>query len=82
MPEPKFFIHKNTRHLVMTFEWFKKNEDLIASLLEVYYFDDKKEVTRIEDEDSNFVEFVQPIEGDDDEYTDCHIEGARKRPYH
>lgn len=84
MTEPKFFIHNNNRHLVMTFDWALKNEDLISYLLEVYYFDDKREIDRLEDEESNIIEFVQSIEGNDDGYTEKHLElkGIGKVSYH
>lgn len=80
--EPRFIQGKKTRHLVMSMDYFLQNQSEINKLLDAYQFDSEREVTRIDSEEENLVEFIQSYNGEDDDSFEGYFEGSGEETHH
>lgn len=80
--EPKYFINGQYRHLLMSMVYFHINQKIIEVLLEQHGFNPAFHVTRIDDHQSNMVEFVQSVDtGELNAGIDPYTQRTRKTPY-
>lgn len=79
---PRYFVSDQYRHLLMSVDYFHENTQQIEMLLETHGFNPDHTVTRIDDLESDMVEFVQFL--DTEEHARGHhpyTERVRKTPY-
>lgn len=80
--EPVFMRTKKFRHLAMSMDFFLENQHNINKILDAFLFDSEREVTRIETEEENLVEFVQSLNGDKCDIIETYFNGSGEEAYH